>query len=429
MNAYMGLLQNVVRKGDGGVTSVLKTFNQFMNRFTIQEYITARKGVYALIGRGDITWEEGVQVLAAVSARMTLYLAFGRVLSQSIVYLAQSIIGWGDDDDEDEGFIDFVLDGKTPLQVLYQSAVSSITTLFFGRNYGNVVRSFENLAIEEANKEYGEDIGLRNKEYDPFKDALQFNQFSKVDEIPDVLAIMAGPLGPVINAGTLALKLAKKEKPSTERAIETMRKEWYRLGLEVAGSFGLVPLYRDIRKVQMDWVYDELKKELKEDAAKKVITDAEKANTLETETNMLNRMKVIHKDERSRSIIDDELKKLSDPEFKKQENDKEEAEKKRLLDKYGYDSQEDFERNDKEKYKKVFGEDSPYRKRLAPKAKIQKELKDRMDASEDNKTYRPKVEKKKEKKPIDPLKTNALKTNAFKTNAFKTNAFETDAFN
>ena len=53
-------------------------------------------------------------------------------------------------------------------------------------------------------------------------------------------------------------------------------------------------------------------------------------------------------------------------------------------------------------YKKVFGEDSPYRKRLAPKAKIQKELKDRMDASEDNKAYKPKVEKKKSQVPTGP---------------------------
>ena len=139
---------------------------------------------------------------------------------------------------------------------------------------------------------------------------------------------MAGPLAPVINAGTFAIKLAKKEKPSTERAIETMRKEWYRLGIEAAGSVGLVPFYRDIRKVQMDWVYDELKKELKEDAAKKVIKDEKDANTLETETNMLNRMRVIHTDGRSRSIIDDELRKLSDPEYRKEENKKKKMNKK-----------------------------------------------------------------------------------------------------
>ena len=388
MNAYMGMLQNVVRKGDGGGKAAFKTFNQFMNRFTIQEYITARKGVKALVGKGDITRAEGAQVLAAVSARMTLYLTAGKVFSQALIYLAQGVFGYGDDDD-DEGFFDFILDGKTPLQMLYQGAVSSATTLFFGRNLGNAIRTTENYFIEWGNELYGEDIGLRNKEYDPFKDALQFNQFSKVDELSDLAVVMAGPLGPVINAGTLAIKLANKEAPEGDRAIETRRKEWYRLGIEAAGSFGLVPLYRDVRKVTMDWVYDELKKEQKEKAAKKVIKDEKDATTLETETNTLNRMRDIYKDGRSRSIIDDELRKLTDPDFKKQETDKEDAEEKRLLDKYGYDTQGDFERNDNEKYKKVFGDDSPYRRKLAPKAKILKELKDRINADEDNETYKP----------------------------------------
>jgi hypothetical protein len=380
MNAYMGLLQNVVRKGDDGATALFKTFNQFMNRFTIQEYITARKGVKALVGKGDITWEEGVQVLAAVSARMTLYLTLGKMFSEAIMYLGGLVFGYGDDDDEDE---------KTYLQILYQSAVSSATTLFFGRNFGNVVRSAENYFIEWGNELYGEDIGLRNGEYDSFKDALQFNQLGKVDELSDFAAIMAGPLGPVINAGTLGIKLATKEAPKEDRAIETRRKEWYRFGVEAAGSVGLVPFYRDIRKVQMEWVYDELKTELKEDAAKKEITEAEDASTLETKTNTLNRMRDIYKDGRSRSIIDDELKKLTDPKFKKQEKDKEDAEEKRLLDKYGYDTQGDFERNDNEKYKKVFGDDSPYRKKLAPKAKIFKELKERINADEFGKPYIP----------------------------------------
>lgn len=425
MNAYMGTLQNVVRKGDNPGKAALKTFNQFMNRFTIQEYITARRGAYAAIGRGDMTPAEGRQVLAAVVARMTLYLTCGRVFSQALIYLAQGVFGWGDDDD-DEGFFDFILDGKTPLQVLYQGAVSSATTLFFGRNFGNVVRSAENYFIEWGNELYGEDIGLRNKEYDPFKDALQFNQFGKVDELSDFAAIMAGPLAPVINAGTFAIKLAKKEKPSTERAIETMRKEWYRLGIEAAGSVGLVPFYRDVRKVTMDWVYDELKTELKEKAAKKVIKDEKDANTLETETNMLNRMRVIHTDGRSRSIIDDELRKLSDPEYRKEENKKEEDEQKRLAKKYGYESMTEFEYDDKKKYDKVFGDDSPYRKKMAPTAKIRQELDARILAAKFGKAYKPKEEK--EQKPVDPFESDAFKSDAFESDAFESDAFKSDAF-
>jgi len=381
MNAYMGSLQNIVRKDDNTPKKIFKTFNQFMNRFTIQEYITARKGVNALIGRGGMTEAEGIQVLAAVSARMTLYLTLGKVFSEALMYLGGVAFGYGDDDeDEDE---------KTLLQTLYQSAVSSATTLFFGRNFGNAVRAFENVGIEELNKLYGEDIGLRNGEYDPFKDAVQYNQFSKADEIPDVLALMAGPLGPVINAGTLGMKLAFKEAPTEDRAIETRRKEWYRLGLEAAGSVGLVPFYRDVRKVTMDWVYDELKTELKEDAEKKEITEAEDASTLETKTNTLNRMRGTYKDETSRSIIDYELKKLNDPEFRKEENKKEDDEKTRLAKKYGYESMTEFEYDDKEKYDKVFGDDSPYGKRMAPIAKIRRELNARIKADKFGKPYNP----------------------------------------
>ena len=369
------------------------------------------------MGKGDITWKEGVQVLAAVAQRMTLYLTLGKMFSEGIMYLGGLVFGYGDDDDEDE---------KTYLQILYQSAVSSATTLFFGRNLGNAVRVFENLAIEEANKEYGEDIGLRNGEYDQFKDALQFNQLGKVDELSDFAAIMSGPLGPVINAGTLGWKLATKEAPSEDRAIETRRKEWYRFGLEAAGSVGLVPFYRDVRKVTMEWVYDELKTELKEDAAKKEIKDEKDANTLETKTNTLNRMKSIYKDEASRRIIDYELKKLSDPDFKKEENKKEDDEKTRLAKKYGYESMGDFEYDDKEKYDKVFGDDSPYRKRMAPIAKIRQELKNRMEAAKFGKAYKPKEEK--EKEPVDAFESNAFESDAFKSNAFETNAFETNAF-
>lgn len=418
MNAYMGSLQNIVRKDDNTAKKIFKTFNQFMNRFTIQEYITARKGVNALIGRGGMTEAEGIQVLAAVSARMTLYLTLGKVFSEALMYLGGVAFGYGDDDeDEDE---------KTLLQTLYQSAVSSATTLFFGRNFGNAVRAFENVGIEELNKLYGEDIGLRNGEYDPFKDAVQYNQFSKADEIPDVLALMAGPLGPVINAGTLGMKLAFKEAPKEDRAIETRRKEWYRFGLEAAGSFGLVPFYRDVRKVTMDWVYDELKTELKEDAEKKEITEAEDASTLETKTNTLNRMRGAYKDETSRSIIDYELKKLNDPEFRKEENKKEEDEKIRLAKKYGYESMTEFEYDDKEKYDKVFGDDSPYRKRMAPIAKIRQELNARIKADKFGKPYKPTTEK--EKQPVDAFGTNAFESNAFESDAFKSNAFETNAF-
>ena len=63
-NAYMGILQNVVREGDSSTKQIAKNFNKFMNKFTVQEYYTARKGVNALVGNGDIPWEQGAQIFS-----------------------------------------------------------------------------------------------------------------------------------------------------------------------------------------------------------------------------------------------------------------------------------------------------------------------------------------------------------------------------
>jgi hypothetical protein len=81
MNAYMGILQNVVRKDDGGLTVAAKEFNRFMNKFTVQEYYTAREGVRALVGNGTISRTEGAQVLAAVTLRMTIYSVFTKLFA------------------------------------------------------------------------------------------------------------------------------------------------------------------------------------------------------------------------------------------------------------------------------------------------------------------------------------------------------------
>jgi len=46
----------------------------------------------------------------------------------------------------------------------------------------------------------------------------------------------------------------------TEDKKERQRKEKWRVALEVPGSLGFVPFYNNIRKVQQDWIYGDLKK-------------------------------------------------------------------------------------------------------------------------------------------------------------------------
>ena len=376
-NAYMGILQNVVREGDSSTKQIAKNFNKFMNKFTVQEYYTARKGVNAFVGNGDIPWEQGAQILAAVTARMTIYVTATKLLSE----LMLSAFGYGNDDDDE--------DKKTMLQRLYQGVVSSATTLLIGRSFGNIIRVIENSLIEKANEEYGEKIGLRNGEYDPYEDAVQFNQLQKgkIDEPTDLVKIIAGPYAPLIGVGELGFKLLEPE-PKTERAKLTRAKEWYRAGMETLGLLGAVPFYRDIKKIALAEVYKELKKETKE--------KAEKTEAKEIETALTNRQKIssLRKMRGIGGYTDKEINKairiIKDPEYKKAFNDKEDAIKKKILDKYGYENLEDFERNDEKNYEIEFGDDSPYRIERAESAKIANELEKRINAIKDGKQYVPK---------------------------------------
>jgi uncharacterized membrane protein YgcG len=379
----MGILQNVVREGDK-VAAWTKEFNRFMNKFTVQEYYTAREGVRALVGNGTISRSDGAHVLAAVTLRMTSYFLFTRLFSEGLAVVARSL-GFGGDDDDDD---------KTAKQKISQGILSSITTLVFGRYFGNFIRVAENALIELVNKEYGEAIGLRDGEYDPYEDAIQFNQLQegKVDKLTDLFKVMAGPLSPVIGTAELAYKLALSPEPEGERAKLTRKKELYRrLPLEIGGLAGVVPLYKDFRIIVMEGVYKELKKEVKETAVKKEAeakTDAEK---ISQQTSILKEM--MDSGRYTKEGIKKELRKIKDPEYSKAENKKEKDIVKAMLKPYGYDNKEDFETYDKDKYEIVFGEDSKYGKERAEARKISNELEKRATAAKYNKQYVPKEEK------------------------------------
>ena len=378
MNAYMGILQNVVRQDDKGGIIAIKEFNRFMNKFTVQEYYTAREGVRALVGNGTISREEGIQVLAAVTLRMTIYSVFTKLFSDGLLAVARSL-GFAGDDDDDE---------KTAKQKISQGILSSITTLVFGRYFGNFIRVAENALIELVNEAYGEAIGLRDGEYDPYKDALQFNQLQKgkIDEPTDLVKVIAGPYSPLIGVGELAGKLIFSDAPTEDRAKLTRKKELYRrLPLEIGGQLGIVPFYKDFRKIVMEGVYKELKEEVKEKAVKTKAKEIKTALTDSQKTISLKEM--MNSGEYTREGIKKELRKIKDPEYRKALKDKDDAIRKKILDKYGYENLTDFKRNDEDNYEIEFGDDSPYRIERAESAKIANELEKRLNALEDGEEY------------------------------------------
>jgi len=377
-NAYMGILQNVVRQDDKGGIVAIKEFNRFMNKFTVQEYYTAREGVRALVGNGTISRSDGAHILAAVTLRMTSYFLFTRLFSEGLAVVARSL-GFGGDDDDDD---------KTTKQKISQGILSSITTLVFGRYFGNFIRVAENALIELVNKEYGEAIGLRDGEYDPYKDAIQFNQLQedKMEsfKITDFAKIISGPFGPLLGVGDLALKLIFSDAPKEDRAKLTRKKELYiRLPLEIGGQLGVVPLYKDFRKIVMEGVYKELKKEVKETDAK---TEAREIKTALTDNQKISSLRKMRGSGRyTDKEINKAIRIIKDPEYKKAFNDKEKAIKKKILDKYGYDNKEDFKRNDEKNYDIEFGEGSNYFQERVESARIASELEERVNELEKRK--------------------------------------------
>ena len=377
MNSYMGILQNVVRQDDKGVIIAIKEFNRFMNKFTVQEYYTAREGVRALVGNGTISREEGIQVLAAVTLRMTIYSVFTRLFSEGLSVVARSL-GFGGDDDDDD---------KTTKQKISQGILSSITTLVFGRYFGNFIRVAENALIELANEAYGEAIGLRDGEYDPYRDAIQFNQLQKgkIDEPTDLVKVIAGPYAPLIGVGELSGKLIFGPEPEGERAKLTRAKELYRrLPLEIGGQLGIVPFYKDFRKIVMEGVYKELKKETKETAVKKEAEAKADAEEIVQKTSILKEM--MDSGRYTKEGIRKELRKIKDPEYRKAERKIEEDMVKAILDQQTikYSNKEDFEKREKEKAKIAF---KMYHKRREESLKILNELKNRMKALEYDEEY------------------------------------------
>ena len=91
--------------------------------------------------------------------------------------------------------------------------------------------------------------------------------------------------------------------------------------------------------------------------------------------------------EYTREGIKKELRKIKDPEYRKALKDKDDAIRKKILDKYGYENLTDFKRNDEDNYEIEFGDDSPYRIERAESAKIANELEKRLNALEVGEEY------------------------------------------
>jgi len=146
-------------------------------------------------------------------------------------------------------------------------------------------------------------------------------------------------------------------------------------------------MYKDFRKIVMEGVYKELKEEKKLEAEEKVKKD--KKTALKDSQKIISLKEMMNSGRYTKEGIKKELRKIKDPEYRKALKDKDDAIRKKILDKYGYENLTDFKRNDVDNYEIQFGEYSPYRIKREESAKIANELEKRLNALKDGEEYYP----------------------------------------
>jgi hypothetical protein len=263
MDKYKTAIRNATRKADKNVTmaatsndpfsSVLKNqaqdkegslnyyrlINGYMSRFTINEYATSRQAIASMVGQGQLSVVKGASTLAAVGVRMSMYVMLLRYLNGAMF----GMLGIGDEDD-----IDYEELGR-------RQAVGAGVSLITRGVSGNIPMILPNMMIEEGNKIYGHEMGLRDKEeYKGIQDALVYATMStdnvKRDLAESILIQSSGPLNPQVKSFLRVGKLAGRGYLNqTEKSRQENLDKLYssRTAIEIANVLGGIPFYRDIR--------------------------------------------------------------------------------------------------------------------------------------------------------------------------------------
>jgi hypothetical protein len=274
-NPFMGILKGSVKPNQSFALKAFNNFNNFMTKFLIFEYVTARTGINAAMGNGSLSRKQGAAVLGAVTTRMITY----GLITQM---LGTGLMGLFFDDQEEE-------DDKSFLQKLGQQMASAFTSLVFGRDFGNATKAIVNIGIEDVNDKYLD--FLREGDYDPYKDAIQYSivppdKKGKTKDMWDIIQNMGGAFGPSLKTADFIFRKALEPDKKKEEAIARREKEInVRIPLEILGNAGFVPLYKDIRKSVMKEIYSGLEKADKNAEDKKRIK-LEKLQGYENETDM-----------------------------------------------------------------------------------------------------------------------------------------------
>ncbi len=227
--------------------------NSFMANFFAFEYTTARTAVNALFNQGSISEKQALGLLLGVTLRMSFYTILYQVISDQFDQMFRD----KEDDDMDEA--------QEILDLAGRSMTGSILTLLTRQTMGNVPFTAIAYGLERFNEN---NLGVlrSGEEYDPYKHSIVYSQLGKKDlENEDLLSnlgnVFAGPYKPFLNFADRYFneiqRQSKSKKPQTKKQQDDLTQ---RMALEIGGNAGLLPFYKDIRRIILRMQYEEREK-------------------------------------------------------------------------------------------------------------------------------------------------------------------------
>ena len=222
---------------------VYQQANAFMSNFFAFEYTTARTAVNALFNEGAISEKQALGLLLGITLRMSMYQIIYKVLSDNVDQAFRE----KDDDDIDE--VQELVDETK------RSLTGSILTLLTRQTMGNVPFAAIAYGLERFNENnLG---GLRSDEdYDAFKHSIVYSQLGKKDlESENLMTnfarLFAGPYGTILRRAERNFELAQRTQTrKTESAKQRAEEELTaNMLLDISGNAGLLPFYKDVRRI------------------------------------------------------------------------------------------------------------------------------------------------------------------------------------
>tara|TARA_R100000697_G_scaffold3786_2_gene8375 strand:- start:4848 stop:9935 length:5088 start_codon:yes stop_codon:yes gene_type:complete len=252
-NPIGAIIKNIRRPEISTLKNYYRAVNSFMANFTLNEYATARFAVGGLLKEGKISQREAALTLSGVLARMSSYV----ILYKSFSNYLDQLFGAPEDEDEDLSYF------------LSRQIVGSMSTLMFRQNLGNIPALPINLGIEYINKNYLEEL-RDGKPYNAYDNSLVYSLVN-LDQLgnkplPLILAPVAfGPAGPAFRDLSRIYELTartqtRKTEDARQRAYDELMNVYT---FDVFGQLGLIPFYKDVRRINRKKFFDQEKKDSK----------------------------------------------------------------------------------------------------------------------------------------------------------------------